>query len=271
MNRINRITYITDNIMYGIKNITRTILNFSETIMDFTGTIMDFSGTIINTTKSALIKIIQNTTIFTYKFYILRKNQIINSYNRCLPSEIKEIYMIEMNNDHIIRITTNLEALYQLINIDTVENTYFVFKVWNYNVLKTKEYILKEAILKELLTENITVDEFINKLYKYHGKYANNNIFSIMIDENDAMILLKKFKLSIAIPDNLTGYALVYYYYYINDTKLYNNTRLYAYTNYDHDDFKKSKIILIDYDLNEKEIKHSEYIVNSAEYNKKQD
>ena len=242
---MNNIINIKNNVVYTMEKITTLTGNIINTITNL--------ANIKQTTINVIFKMSQMIAIYIYKFYILRKNEIINNYNRHIPSEIKEIHMIEMNNNSIIRISVDLKALYKLVSIETnIVNTYYIIKVWNNNVLKTKEYILKENILKSLLTENISSEEFINNIYTYHGRYANNNIFSIIINNIDIMNSLQKLKLSIAIPENVSGNILLMYYYYINNkVELYNEN-------------KDSKIILIDYNLEEKELKLSDYIVNSA-------
>ena len=90
---MNNIINIKNNVVYTMEKITTLTGNIINTITNLEN--------IKQTTINVIFKMSQMIAIYIYKFYILRKNEIINNYNRHIPSEIKEIHMIEMNNNSI--------------------------------------------------------------------------------------------------------------------------------------------------------------------------
>jgi hypothetical protein len=198
--------------------------------------------------------------------YIIQLN-IIGSHIWCnvikfIPSHIKKIKVIDLTNNDIYIYKS---SIHNLINYDyllnnniltdnTLNDKFYIFTAWDQKQLSHKHYIIGDKLMvkitKSLKRNNniITEKAFINKLYLYHKKYIDHNIFSIIISDKDVTHIFDKYKLSIAIPNNITVDALYLYYCIVNNINFsINNINL----------------TCVDYNLEEKKYNTNDYIISN--------
>jgi len=174
--------------------------------------------------------------------YVLVKSKISNYYYKyyaqLIPSHIKYIKIIDTNmnvtypfNKNMLRPNSNRPHIFYKI------------KIWNQKETKYYYYIINDKIFNNLFQTEI--NKFIYEIDIYHKKYINSKIFTILINNNDVTDILYKYKMSISIPDNITTNVL--YMEYCESKNIL-------------DVALNFRVIVIDYELNEKEYYIDEYI-----------
>jgi hypothetical protein len=168
------------------------------------------------------------------------KNSLIKKFTKQIPSYIESIKIIDVIDHNVYDSNSTLKYLSNSVNTEK----YYVLTIWNNKAQQKMYYLVNNTILRKLYHD--TSDRhFIDIIAEYHNKYINNNIFSILISGKDVTHIFDKFKASIAIPKNLTAHVLYLYY-----CKIYNIQPL----------LKKSLVSIIDFDLDEKIYKYSDFI-----------
>jgi hypothetical protein len=185
------------------------------------------------------------------------KKKTVSIYNKNIKDLLNETYDTNEASDTNKSSDTN--------KLHKHNNIYYIFSVWNQKALAIKNYIVSRDILMQIINfkKNITSIQVIEKIFVYnlnlyHKQYFDNNIFSIMIHGKDITHIFDKYKLSIAVPNNVTAEVLyIYYKYACNKYNISLNK---------HNSYSKLNtepiITIVDYNLDEKEYSLDKYITN---------